>query len=392
MFVSVKMKKSLISILVFSLILLPLVSSFMPAQSHFFIHQMSMSEQQTSELYKACAEYPTECYTGNLLNDVSVIFYWTQGYKYAVTHSPNFCRAMIEDSQNKQELACAVGACIHQPADIASHSIYQGKKGLVPTAIENSFLANSIIHIFAEQKVDNWVVRNNPGIKDNVQAKIANYETCVPLFKRVMLGEEEYSDITPGELDDIFAKFIKEVQTSKTGYDIGYKQKSFLVNFKSIPFLVLAIYSIGMLFFTFVSVILLLKIIKRNAKLRHWIAIFFFGFISIILIYIFIANATGGAFQAIINVAKPISELVPIGNSPEYYVNNGIENTKAFLNQGEAWLTNTEASGFVALGNADRKVLLADYIIIGILSLGFGAWTWYLLKSNKIKTKELISF
>lgn len=372
------------------------VSAFMPRDTHKIIHNTALADQYSSDWYAKCMKYPDLCYTGNVLTDVSVIWYWTEGYKYAVTHSPNFCRALIESAGDDpssgatadEEYACAIGGCMHQPADIASHSIKDGKSGLVPTTIKNSFLVNNIIHVFAEQKVDTWVVNNYPGIEDTAETQLTNYAKCVPLFKRVMLGQEQYSDVTDDELNTLFDKFITEVQNSKTGYDPAFKNKSFMVNFKSLPFSIIAMYLLIMAYFIMVVALLAVKIVKREAKVRHYITIIIFAPIVAILIYVLIANATGGAFQAILNIATPISKIVPIGNSPEYYVNMGIENTKQFLNQGPQWLTNTEASGFTALAQADQGVMWMDYLIIAVLLIGLILWTYYIFKSNKIKAQE----
>lgn len=386
------MKRKNILVFVFMFIFLfatiAQVSAFMPKNTHRLIHETAMAEQVDSDWYRACQKYPTLCYTGNVLTDVSVIWYWTEGYKYSVTHSPNFCRGLIESAENEQEYACAIGGCMHQPADIASHSEKDGVKGLVPTTIENSFLANNIIHVFAEQKVDTWVVDNYPGIEDTAETALIDYDACVPLFKRVMLGYEEYGDITEEEVDVKFEKFITEIQNSKTGYDPAFEKKSFLVNFKSLPFSIIAIYAIFMSFFLLVSILLVIKIIKKDAKVRHIVAVIIFGFFAGILIYIFVANLTGSAFQAVLNVASPISKLVPIGESPQTYVNNGIENTKEFLREGPQWLTDTEASGFTALEKADKKILPADYVILVILVILMIWYLYYLFKSNKIKAKD----
>lgn len=357
------------------------VSAFMPHFTHKLIHQESLQDPVDSELYKACMKYPSLCYSGNVLNDVSVIFYWTQGYKYEVTHTPNFCRALIEEANNDQELACAVGGCMHQPADIVSHN------EMVPKAIKHTFLANAIIHVFAEQKVDNWVEKNYPGVGDQALNYLSDYKTCTPLFKRVMLGQEEYSDVTSEQMDTIFDKFVVEIMTSQTGYDPAFQNKSFLVNIKSLPFSVLAGYTLVMLFFMLITVLLIIKMVKRQAKLRHYIALFVFLPIFLILAYVFIANLNGSAFKAVINIAKPISGIVPLGNTPEYYVNKAVQNTEAFLQQGPQWLSDTEASGFVALDEADHGVIFWDYLFLLLLILFFAWYVRFLFKKNKIKVK-----
>ena len=362
------------------------VSAFMPRYTHKFIHQTALQEPVTSELYSACMKYPSLCYSGNVLNDISVIWYWTEGYKYAVTHNPNFCRALIEESKTNEEYACAVGGCMHQPADIVSHN------KMVPWAIEHSFLANTVIHVFAEQKVDNWVEKNYPSVGQEALNYLGDYEKCMPLFKRVMLGYEEYGDVTEEEVDAKFDKFIVEIMTSQTGYDTAFEQKSFAVNFKSLPFTVIAGYSLLLLFFLLVSVLLMIKMFKRDAKLKHYLAFFLvFLPIALLLSYVFIANLQGSAFTAVIKIAKPISFLVPLGDSPESYVNQAIENTRDFLVQGQQWLTNSDASGFPRITEADNKILLFDYIIL-IVIFGFFIWyVYYLFWKNRIKPAKTFS-
>lgn len=378
--------KLFLMMFVMSIMMLSLVSSFMPRYTHKFVHQTALQTPVNSELYSACMKYPSLCYSGNVLNDVSVIWYWTEGYKYAVTHQPNFCRALIEESKTDKDYACAVGGCMHQPADIVSHN------KMVVYAITHSLFANNIIHVFAEQKVDNWVEANYPSVGDEALNYLSDYEQCMPLFKKVMLGYEEYGDITEEEVNEKFDKFIVEIMTSQTGYDTAFKDKSFVVNFKALPFTVIAGYSLILIFFLLVSVLLVVKMIKRDAKLRHYIA-FFIVFLPVLLLlsYVFIANLQGSAFKAVITIAKPVSYLVPLGDSPESYVNQAIDNTKSFLVQGQKWLENQDASGFPRLTEADNKIMLFDYLILIVIFLFLVWYVWYLFRRNKIKPTQTFS-
>ena len=355
------------------------VAAFMPKNTHKLIHQESVATPQTTELYKACMKYPSLCYSGNVLTDISVIWYWTEGYKYAVTHQPNFCRNLIESATNDKEYACAVGGCMHQPADIVSHN------KMVPYAIEHSLLANTVIHVFAEQKVDNWVARNNPNIGNVAINQMSDYDQCMPLFKRVMLGYDEYGDMTEDEVDSKFDKFIEEIKNSQTGYDQAYKSKGVAVNLAAIPFSIIAVFILFMLFFGLMVSLLIIKLFKRDFRLRVWIGLIIFGFLLAIMVWIFYANLTGQAFQAIITIATPVSELVPLGANPEVYVDQAIENSKAFLAQGQSWLVNSDASGFPALQAADRGILLWDYIILFILTIGLVLFVYWIFKKNPKK-------
>ena len=361
------------------------VAAFMPANTHKLIHQTALETPIDSELYNACMKYPSLCYSGNVLTDVSVIWYWTEGYKYAVTHSPNFCRNLIESATNDKEYACAVGGCMHQPADIESHN------KMVEYAIEHSLLTNAVIHVFAEQKVDNWVEDNYPTIKATALNQMADYEQCMPLFKRVMLGYEEYADMTEEDVNNKFDKFIVEIQTSQTGYDTAFKSKGFSVNIKSLPFSIIAIYVILMLFWALILILCFIKLIKGDRRIRVWVGIILFGLLTAIFIYVFVMNAQGAGFKAVVAIAKPVSFFVPLGNSPEYYVDNAIDNSKAFLQNGQSWLTGTDASGFVNLETSDRKIMLWDYFILFILTGALVLFIYMLFKKNpnqKAKTSS----
>lgn len=416
------------------------VSAFMPKNTHKLIHTSSVADPVDSELWRACNKYPSLCYTGNVLTDISVIWYWTEGYKYAVTHSPNFCRALIEEANNDQEYACAVGGCLHQPADIVSHN------DMVPYAIKHSLLANVVIHVFAEQQVDTWVTKNYPGIGDEALNYLSDYETCTPLFKRVMLGQQEFSDITEEEVNDKFDKFIVEIMTSQTGYDTAFKQKSVAVNFKSIPFTVLGIYILLMSYLIFITLLVFVKIFKKQAMLRHYVSLIIFLPLSLAFGYVFISNLQGSAFNSIVTIATIVTSpilyyiltgitfilfifavantiksdkktfgavislllffgsllflylsvisgdgIVPLGNTPEFYVNQAITFSKELLTQGTVWLTDKEASGFTALDEADRQILLYDYILLFALVVFFSWYTWFLLRKNKIKPTKTFS-
>jgi hypothetical protein len=378
------MSKKFLSLFLLTLMLfssLASVSAFMPRNTHRLIFEESVAEPIDSEFYRACMKYPNLCYTGNVLADISVIWYWTEGYKYAVTHSPNFCRNLIESATNDQEYACAVGGCSHQPADIVSHN------ELVPYSIEHSFLANVVIHVFTEQKVDNWVVRNYPDIQEFADEAMSDYEVCMPLFKRVMLGYEEYGDITEEEVNAKFDKFIQEIKTSQTGYDTAYQNKGIAVNLKAIPFAVIAAFIIFMVFWFLLVMLLIIKLIKGDRRLRVWLGLIIFGALLALFLYIFVMNLQGAAFKAIITIAKPVSELVPIGNTPEYYIDKATVNTRALLLQGQSWLTDSEASGFTALEASDRQILMWDYVFLLALTVALGLFIYFIFKTNPLKSK-----
>ena len=362
----------LFMILLASLFLSPLVSSFMP-NTHYLIHQRAFENPIDSSMYNDCMAFPELCWAGNQLTDISVYFYYTQRDKYSTTHSPNFCRALLETANTPRERACAVSGCTHQPQDIVSHN------EMVVYSIKHSGLVNNIIHVFAEQKLDNWVVKNNPGIDVLSGEQLNAYQECVPLFKEVMLGEPAYRTMSEQEIDDFFGNFIAEVQNSQTGYDTAFKNKGFFVSYKTIPLVLVGAY-IGLMLMMATLVILLgFKVFRKKATIRHFIAIVLFGLILGVLLFFFISIGNNQAFDNFITVIKPVSNLVPIGGN-QAYIDKAVLNTKLLLTQGEQWLFDTEASGFTALDAADKSVQLLDYLLFGVLIILFISYTWYLFK------------
>lgn len=391
--------KNNLKILMGILILIMLVSNvsaFMPP-SHLFIFDEGTKTPIESDFYKDCMKYPDLCYAGNSLVDSAVIWYYTQRGKYTTTHSPSFCSKLIQTAplvpghDADKMMACAIGGCTHQPADIPSHSLIGNMDGMVTYSIKHSFLANSIIHVFAEQHEDNWITSQDTYLKSEMESRLPDaYSECKDLFVLAMLGESSYQGMSKVELDKVFDTYITEVLNSQTGYDTGFKNKSLFVTLKSIPLTLLAIYITIMVFFFLVSLLLFLKIVKRNAKIRHWIALIVFLPIFLLLAYLFWGSLNGSAFKTFVGVIKPISNLVPIGE-PKTWSDLAIKNTQQFLTQGETWLDGTDASGFgglPVLEEASASVLIYDYIALGILILGLALWLFYLFKKNKIKTGE----
>lgn len=372
------MNKRIIIVVLICLFILPNVYSMMPKYTHKWILSESLKTPTDSNFYKYCAKYPSLCYSGNVLSDIGVLFYFSERGKYQTEHNPNFCRLMIENAYTDEDKACAVGACTHQPADLPSHT------KMVPYAIRHTLLMNNLIHVFSEQKVDNYV-ENEYGtqIEKEAVGYLNDYKKCVPLFIKVLVGDPEYSDLSESEINELFDKFVTEVQNSeKTGYDTSFKTKSFFVNIKAIPLVVLGLFSLFMFGFLTIVVLLVFKVIKKEATVRHYVSLAVFVPIIVLMGYLFIGNLYGSAFNNFINVIKPVSNIVPVGDE-QGYIDEAISNTKSLLNQGEIWLYGTDASGFEVLDATDKQVALYDYLLLSILSILLAIYIWYLFKKNK---------
>jgi len=379
-----KSKNFLFFSIIIILMMSSLVSSYMPRYTHKAIWSVSTEIPIDSPTYRACMKYPELCYSGNVLVDFGVYAYVSNRAQYIILHNSIFVRALLENSKNEKEEACAVGAMTHF-ADLGSHT------EMVPYSIKTSKLANLIIHVVAEQHLDNWVEKKYPEESSLAINYLKDYQECVPLFKRTLLGEPEYRSMSEEKIDEMFSSFIQEIMTSQTGYDTAFKSKSIFTNLISVPFIILGGWGLVMIFLLFISVALIFKIFRKKAIIRHYIGLIIFGGLFILMAYLLIALSTGTAFASFIGVIKPISNFVPIGNPQERF-DRGVEITKNILTHGEVWLEGKDASGFTQLDEADRSILLFDYILITIL-FGLLIWfIWFLFKKNKLKVKDIFNF
>jgi hypothetical protein len=367
------MNKKLFLFVLMSLFLTTSVLAFMPP-SHYFIFTEAMKNKVDSNLYDACAKYPNLCYSGNILTDVSVLYYYTYYARYTVTHSPSFCRALLDNANGEEQLACAVGACTHQPPDGISHNLG------VPYSIQHTFLPNGIIHVYAEQHLDNWVILQNPQAKDEALTSLASYKTCIPLFQKVLQGEKEYAGV---DLTAMFDKFVQEIQGSKTGYDLAFS------NITTIPVVVMLIYCSSMLLLIVLAILIIFKRLrfKERRTVFNWISLFIVLIILIPLVILFIGNLGGQAFNTFIMFVKPVSNLVPIYN-PQYQVTQSISATTQFFQQGELFLIDKAnqglyASGTTSLAAADNSIAFVQWSVLIVLILLIILFIYFNFKSPK---------
>lgn len=369
------------------------VSAHMPPV-HLYIFDSSTAQPINSDLYRVCVKYPDLCFSGNQLIDFGVYWYYTNGgVRYSTTHSPAFCKALLENAPSipnptgdpewaEKQMACAVGGCTHGPADLTSH----GDGGLVQYSISHSFLVNSVIHVFAEQHESNIIENRDIGIFGREYEFLNSSKTCQDLFTTTMLGTDAYKSISKADLDLMYEDYVSEILSSQaTSYNPAFKEKSFLGTLGSLPKLTIAIYIVVLSLFFVISVILLLRIFKKQAKIRHYIGIVIFLGLFVLMLWLMISAIQGSAFKSFISFIRPISNLVPVGNV-DTYISGAIQNTKNFFIQGETAFEGQDFSGLATnpvLPNADKQVMFMDYIILGVIVVFFLWFIWYLLKKNK---------
>jgi len=368
-------KYNLMFMIIFGLIMLPSVIAFMPP-THLYLHDRTLEETVSdSPLFQKCKSDSDLCFGGNILADLSVIYYYTDARAYQVTHQPSFCQAMLDEAQNPTEEICAIGSCLHGPVqDIVSH------EQMVPTSIRRTGLVNQIIHTFSEQHLDNIVQDRVPNLK-NRALNVSRWNECRPLFKRVLQGNSEYKDkIASGEFDDVFDRFLSEIQGSVTSYDIIFRSKTAMDNIRVLPPIILVLY-VGTLLLWILLFVLL--IFRRNKSILNWISIVILLIIIFLQGWLFVANLNGVAFDTFINIISPISNLVPIGD-PDLYLDQAVSNGKQFFTgDAERFIIGKDGSGFDALNEANSSVLFIDVILAIVLVLIIIAFIFFNLRRPK---------
>jgi hypothetical protein len=362
------------------------------------MQQSLMTPIPGSDYYGYCFNNPDLCYTGNIVTDLTVVHYYFGSNKYVASHSPSFCVDLLSNANAYPEpnrtlmLACAVGGCLHNEADLASH----GSNGMVQYAIKHSFLANSVIHVFAEQHLDNILESKYPALGQESYNFLESAEICKPLFVQTLSGEGAYSSDknSVSEVSGEYDNVVTEVQAYNGGvYDPAFQSKSFLGTFGSLPWTIEVGWITIMLIFCLIVVLLTLKIIKKQATLRHWIGLIIFIMLLTLFIWLFYNAINSTVFSALIMIIKPLSNLVPIGDY-QGYLNMGVQNSVGFFSNGEINLLGKDPSGVAGknavLNSADSGIMTVDYIILGLIILFFLWFIWFILKKNKVINKGFI--
>lgn len=383
--------KKLFIFLILSIFMVSSVSAYFPI-SHKFMQNKAILEysDKPSDFYKMCSLYPKKCYVGNVLTDLSVAWYYVKGGEnYIITHDSAFAQANLRNAINDEQRACAIGSAIHASQDLSSHN------GMVPYAIRATGLPNSVIHVFAEQHLDNIISKNYPNTLNEIgELTQEDWNVCIELFKKTLEESTSYQELKEGELDEVINIFVSNVAVvvdpnAETGYSLSFKNKTSL--FGKIGFLptyFLFIYFSFTFLFALLSVLL---IFRKNKGILNWISLVFFGLLFLgLLIFILIAFF-GDAFAAFVWAIKPISNLVPIG-SAENWIDTSIRETHSLFINGESWLAQHvrpyDASGFAELKKADASAVYTGSII-GIVALSIFVLLIYLnFRKGKRKTEN----
>lgn len=345
-----------------------------------------MEGKQTPVSRVSCSNI-REVIAGNLASDISVVFYFTEFQKYEVTHSPLFCKRMIEEAKNERQLAFAYGSCMHHPSDSSSHN------NLIPYAILHTFQPNYFIHPIAEESVNDKIVTKSLTTQtrealDIFKEDCEDINNCnnefIAQLERVLKSDNTYrgtlgnqAGFEQVDIKRLVGLFIAQVQ-GDTGYSLGYSS-IFAVPKILIVFIILAF---------IVSLILLIVILKKQEQknvITKYIALPILAVSCILSFLAIIGLFTGTAFQMYKFITAPITVITPLGNW-QSYVEIGVRESIVFFNRGDTF-TILDPTGIENIRQAEKPILWFWRIGIFIFSL-YILWLLYSIFFRKKKGKK----
>jgi len=351
------------------LIMTPLTSAYFPV-THTYLISETCKQQYNTELSRMCCNDEKACIAGNLLADISVIYYLERGLKkYTVTHSDIFCRDAIAQSRNPTEEALAAGICLHQISDIYSHNVF------VPYAIEHTSLPNIIVHPFVEQKIDNYINKISPQSRALLDSSLENSQQYAEFIQRVLQPNKEYSDIN---VRNLITSFLQQVKNSNTGYDVSFS------TLKMVP-ISLYIYIFLILVISISGILLIMYKTKMNFSTITSLIIL--SLIALIIISAILMTLTGVVWRYFTVIASPISNFVPTSN-----IEIGIKNTEGYIKNlfiyGIDYFNTLpeemrDATGIKTIRYSEQESKTLRWIILTIIGIISALLIYFDIKSKK---------
>ncbi len=298
---------------------IPMVNAYFPKTHSYIIHE-TCEKRLDTDLAKMCCNEEDACIAGNILADISVIYYLERGLKkYTITHSSILCKEAIAKSRTPTEEAVAAGMCLHMIQDVVSHN------KMVPYSIRKTGLPNNFIHPFSEQKLDNYVESIDPNAGIYVQNAMEGAMEYVPFIQRILQPNPEYGDVN---VETLTKGFIEQVKTSKTGYDVSFN------TVKAIPKLLFVI--LGLIVIGFITGLYYI-LTRTELRFINIISAVIMLVLLLIVIISMIGAFTGSFWVMFTAMAKPISILTPIPD-PGLILQDTLDETKNMMIFGATYL------------------------------------------------------
>jgi len=364
--------KKIIFILMF-LICISISLAWMP-DSHTYINENAMVVSN-SEIAQLIKTYEDDFHGCDILTDLSVFYYFEEGFsaigtKYKQTHTQALCKKMVENARTDQQLACAYGVCAHHVQDGVSHNVF------VPRAIRKSKLVNGLIHVFAEEKVNDALKTNQ--LNSRMKSAL-NY--VAPIHKE-FFRENLVPDNSDFPFDDMYDEFVDEV-TEQDKYSVGFR------GFTAVPF---EIHMILIIIFVFSLLGLGVLIKKSNKSLINYITI------ALILLIImmpitgaYILFYTGKLWVFFQYASYPISQLMPTSGW-EKDISDATQETINLLNKGSDYVIGftPDPSGEAELIQASETGSTARMVfnIIVLIILGIIIYANFFMGRKKKRSSQ----
>ena len=362
------MKKILI-LLTMSLLLVSLTSAWMP-ETHLAQMDEAMQQAPNSPVGLIIQNNYDDYIAGNILTDSSVFYYFSEGFttigkEYKATHSAILCKRAVELASNNGELAFAYGICAHHVEDAVAHNVF------VPAVIERTKLVNGLVHIFAEEKVNDEIV--TPELRSHVRSALTNKAPIHrEFFIRILQSESGIQDVDVGHLYDAF---VTQVAVNEK-YSVGFK------GFTAVPTSIHAVL-ILLFFFGLFGSATLFKKKDKNIFAKIGIIVLFFMSISIIGLYAF--YLTGNLWKGFQFISTPVSMLMPTSGWEATY-NQGVQETVKLMNNGALYVNNIQdPSGSEALARASASGSAVRIIVDILLVTLIGLFIYLAIKKKRRK-------
>ena len=347
--------KKLIMFILF-LLSVSLVSSYMP-ETHTIMNSQTILSSPNSDYSQIVQEYYSDFIACNVLSDISVFYYFSEGFskigtKYKQTHSQNLCERMIANAENDRQLSCAIGVCTHEVQDSVSHNDF------VPEVIRRTYLVNGLVHIFAEEKV-NDILKTKESSAQIRQA----LSDVAPIHKEFF----RKSLVFPGSdfpFDSMYDAFVGEVVGNQK-YSVGFR------GFFAVP---LQIHLILISLFIMALVILAYLIRAENKNIFNITSMVLLMIIVILVILVYGLFFAGKLWLFFQWASHPVSQIMPTQGYEQWVQKSITQSTFLFNNGATATMAIIpDPAGENALlkaGEAGQTFrIVVDLILLSIIAL-----------------------
>lgn len=361
-----------ITILLLALLLVSSITSvlaFMPP-THTYIADQSLAQASDSEIGKLVMANYNDYIGCNILADISVFYYFSDGFskigtKYKATHSTSLCQRMVLSAINDREKACAYGLCSHLTSDGVAHNIF------VPETVRKTGLVNGLIHIFAEEKVNDELLAREGMILDTKTKQALSDIAPIhkEFFRKNLLAVG--SDFP---FDSMYDSFVAEV-TAESKYSVGFR------SFTAVPMEVHLIFSLAFIL-SLVGMAFLIK--KKKKNIFNKIAIVFMFLTALLVVFVYTLFFMGKLWMFFQWASYPISSMMPVSGW-EAHINSAVRETTNLLNQGTNYVMamTPDPAGEIALETASQVGATMRTIIMVVLSGLIGLFIWLNIKKRK---------